>query len=106
MTTHISSKHPGEILLEKFLIPLGLTQVVLAKDVNIPLRRINEICRGKRGMTPETAFRLAIYFQMSPEFWLTLQHRHELDIIKQKDAVRLIREVRPFPGVVGDIIAF
>lgn len=105
MTTHISSKHPGEILLEKFLIPFGITQVMLAEDVNIPLRRINEICRGKRSVTPETAFRLAIYFQMSPEFWLTLQHRHELELIKQKDAVRLKREVRKFPGIIGDIIA-
>lgn len=91
MTVYIPSKHPGEILLEQFLIPLGLTQVMLAKDVNVPLRRINEICRGKRSMTPETAFRFGLYFQMSPEFWLTLQHRYELEILRQKDAVRLTR---------------
>ncbi len=107
MTASISSKHPGEILLEKFLIPLGITQLVLSKDVNIPLRRINEICRGKRSMTPETAFRLAIYFQMSPEVWLVLQHRYELELLKQKDAVRLKREVRPFSGVISrDIVAY
>ncbi|QOL20217.1 HigA family addiction module antitoxin [Candidatus Bodocaedibacter vickermanii] len=105
MTAYIPPKHPGAILLEKFLIPLGITQLVLSKDVNIPLRRINEICRGKRSMTPETAFRLAIYFQMSPEVWLVMQHRYELELIKQKDAVRLKREVRPFSGVIGDIAA-
>jgi antitoxin HigA-1 len=105
MTTYIPSKHPGEILLEKFLIPLGITQIMLSKDVNIPLRRINEICRGKRMITPETAFRLGLYFQMSPEFWLTLQHGYELEILRQKDAVRLTREVRPFPGVIDEVVA-
>ena len=106
MTAYISLKHPGEILLEKFLIPLGITQLALSKDVNIPLRRINEICRGQRSMTPETAFRLALYFKMSPEFWLMLQHRYELELLKQKDAVRLKREVRPFSGVIGDMAAY
>jgi addiction module HigA family antidote len=89
-------KHPGEVLIEKFLDPLGITQLSLSKDLNIPIRRVHEICRGKRGLTPETALRLAIYFQMSPEFWLLLQQRYELEILQQKDSVRLKREVRPF----------
>lgn len=104
MTAHVSAKHPGEILLEQFLIPLGITQMMLSKDVNVPLRRVNEICRGKRSMTPETAFRLGLYFQMSPEYWLVLQYRYELEILTQKDAVRLKREVRPFPGAISDIV--
>ena len=105
MTTHVPLKHPGEILLEKFLIPRGITQLMLSKDINVPLRRINEICRGKRDMTAETAFRLGLYFQMSPEYWLTLQLQYELDLLEQKDGVRLKREVRKFPGGIGDIIA-
>ena len=101
---HLPPQHPGEILLEKFLNPLGITQVTLSQDINIPLRRVHEICRGKRGMTPENAFRLAIYFQMSPEFWLMLQHRYELELLQQNDAVRLKREVRPFSGSVKHLI--
>lgn len=102
---HIPPKHPGEVLLEKFLDPLGITQLTLSKDLNVPIRRIHEICRGKRGVTPETALRLAIYFQMSPEFWVMLQQRYELGLLQQKDAVRLKREVRPFSGSVRGLIA-
>lgn len=100
MRANIPPQHPGEILVEKFLEPLGITQLNLSKDLNISIRRIHEICRGKRGMTPETAFRLSIYFHMSPEFWLMLQQQYELELLRQKDAVRLKREVRPFSGSV------
>lgn len=105
MELQISPKHPGEILLEKFLIPLDITQLMLSKDVNVPLRRINEICRGRRSLSPETAFRLGVYFHMSPEFWLMLQQRYELELLIQKDAVQIKREIRTFPGSVSDIIA-
>ena len=105
MMAHIPPKHPGEVLLEKFLDPLGITQLMLSKDLNVPIRRIHEICRGKRGITPETAIRLAIYFKMPPEVWLMWQQRYELAILQQKDAVRLKREVRAFAGCVRGLIA-
>jgi addiction module HigA family antidote len=65
--------HPGEILLEAFLKPMGLTQVALAKHLDIPVQRINEIVRGKRGITPETAWLLSGAFGTTPQFWLNLQ---------------------------------
>lgn len=70
--------HPGEILQEQFLEPLGLTQVALADHLGVPVQRINEIVRGKRGVTPETAWLLAQAFDTSPEFWIALQTNHDL----------------------------
>jgi addiction module HigA family antidote len=70
--------HPGEILLEEFLNPLGLSQVALAGHVGVPVQRVNEIVRGKRGITPETAWLFAEAFGTSPEFWLNLQSNYDL----------------------------
>ena len=70
--------HPGEILLEEFLNPLGLTQVAFAEHIGVPVQRINEIVRGKRGITPETAWLFSEAFGTSPEFWLNLQTNYEL----------------------------
>jgi antitoxin HigA-1 len=70
--------HPGEILSEEFLKPLGVTQVALAGHLGVPVQRINELVRGKRGVTPETAWLLAGAFRTTPEFWLTLQTNHDL----------------------------
>ena len=70
--------HPGEVLLEDFLQPLEMTQVALAKHVEVPTQRINEIVRGKRGITPETAWLFAEAFGTSPEFWINLQMQHDL----------------------------
>lgn len=70
--------HPGEVLLEEFLIPYGLTQVAFAKYINVPVQRINEIVRGKRGVTPETAWLLAQAFGTTPEFWVNLQTAYDL----------------------------
>jgi addiction module HigA family antidote len=70
--------HPGKILLQEFLEPLGLTQVELARALTIPLNRVNELVRGKRGITPQTALLLAGYFKNSPEFWMNLQTAHDL----------------------------
>src|SRR5882672_5883424 len=70
--------HPGQILLQAFLEPLGLTQAELARSLAIPLNRVNELVRGKRGVTPETALLLAGYFKNSPEFWMNLQTAHDL----------------------------
>jgi len=67
--------HPGEILLEEFLKPMNISQYKLAKDINVPARRINEIVQGKRGVTANTALRLGHYFGMSPQFWINNSER-------------------------------
>ncbi len=87
--------HPGEILMEEFLLPLSVSQYRLAKDICVPARRINEIVHGKRAISADTALRLSRYFGMSDRFWMNLQARY--DIEKEKDllADRLDREVRP-----------
>jgi len=72
--------HPGEILLEEFLTPLGQTQVALAEHLGVPVQRINELVRGKRGVTPETAWLLSQALNTTPEFWLNLQASHDLAI--------------------------
>jgi addiction module HigA family antidote len=70
--------HPGEVLLEEFLIPMEVSQVALASHLGIPVQRVNEIVRGKRGVTPETAWLLAQAFGTTPEFWLNLQMAYDL----------------------------
>jgi addiction module HigA family antidote len=70
--------HPGAVLLEEFLKPLGLSQVGLAGHLGIPVQRVNEIVRGKRGITPDTAWKLAQAFETSAEFWINLQTNHDL----------------------------
>lgn len=87
--------HPGEVLLEEFLKPMGLSQNRLALDIGVPARRINEIVLGKRRVTADTALRLARYFDMSPQFWLGLQMDYDLDITADKLGSQLEREVRP-----------
>jgi addiction module HigA family antidote len=85
--------HPGEILLEEFLNPMGLSQYRLAKDISVPARRINEIVHGKRGITADTGLRLARYFGTSERFWMNLQIRHDLESEKERLKGRLVREV-------------
>ncbi len=70
--------HPGEILLEEFLKPMGISQVAFARHVGVPLQRINEIVRGKRGISPDTAWRFSQAFGTTPEFWMNLQSIHDL----------------------------
>jgi addiction module HigA family antidote len=89
----IAPIHPGEILLEEFLKPLGISQYRLAKQVSVPARRINEIVRGQRAITADTALRLARYFQTTDRFWLNLQTRYDLEIEKDKLGRRLQQEV-------------
>jgi len=86
--------HPGEILLEEFLKPLGVSQYRLAKDVSVPPRRINEIVRGSRAITADTALRLARFFGTSERFWMNLQTRYELEVEKDRLGDRLDREIR------------
>jgi addiction module HigA family antidote len=88
--------HPGEVLLEEFLKPMGLSQNKVALSIGVPSRRINEIVLGKRGVTADTALRLGRYFDMSPQFWLGLQMDYDLDITTDKLAKRLEQEVRPY----------
>ena len=78
MTKTIKPIHPGEILEEEFLVPFSLSQYRLAKDINVPPRRINEIIHGTRSISADTALRLAKYFNNSPEFWLNLQNHYDL----------------------------
>jgi antitoxin HigA-1 len=85
--------HPGEILREEFLKPLGITQYRLAKDISVPPRRINEIVHGLRNITADTALRLARYFSTSERFWLNLQSRYDLESEKDRLGKRLDREV-------------
>lgn len=86
--------HPGEILLEEFLIPMEISQYRLAQDINVPARRINEIVLGKRAITADTALRLSEYFGLSEKFWLNLQVRYNLEVEKDKLKDRLKREVK------------
>jgi addiction module HigA family antidote len=83
--------HPGEILVEEFLEPLGLTQTYLAEKLGIPIQRINEIARGKRGITSETAWLLAGAFEISPQFWMNLQVHYDLATSRPKKPVHSIR---------------
>jgi len=85
--------HPGEILMEEFLAPLGISQYRLAKDISVPPRRINEIVHGKRAITADTALRLARYFATSERFWLNLQVRYDLEVEKDRLSGVLERDV-------------
>ena len=88
--------HPGEVLLEEFLKPMGLSQSRLALDIGVHPRRINEIVLGKRSVTADTALRLARYFGTSPQFWLGLQKDYDLDVAADALGERLEREVRVY----------
>ncbi|MBI2909195.1 MAG: HigA family addiction module antidote protein [Chloroflexi bacterium] len=93
-TTKMAPIHPGEILDEHFLKPLGISQYRLSKDIYVPPRRINEIVHGKRSITADTALRLARYFNLSERFWLNLQARYDLEAEKDKLAGRIETEVK------------
>ena len=86
--------HPGEVLLEEFLKPMGLSQNRVALNIGVPPRRINEIILQKRRITADTALRLARFFGTSPEFWLGLQAQYDLDVTSDKLGERLEREVK------------
>jgi addiction module HigA family antidote len=92
--THRPPTHPGEMLLEEFLIPMELTQRDLADAIHVPYQRVNELVKGKRGMTPSTALRLAKFFGVSPDFWMTLQVRWDLYQAQQSEAQEL-KQIQP-----------
>ena len=90
----IQPVHPGEVLLEEFLKPMGISQYRLAKDISVPARRINEIIHGKRSISVDTALRLSRYFSISERFWLNLQIRYDLEIQKDRLEKRIENEVK------------
>ncbi|MGH2522965.1 MAG: HigA family addiction module antitoxin [Anaerolineales bacterium] len=98
--THRLPTHPGEMLLEEFLIPTGLTQRELADAIHVPYQRINEIVNERRGITPSTALRLAKFFGMSADFWMNLQLRWDLYHAQksENDALKTIRPYTSFPA--------
>lgn len=96
MDEKLAPIHPGEILLEEFLIPMEISQYKLAKDISVSPRRINEIVLGKRAITPDTALRLSRYFGLSERFWMNLQTRHDLELEKDRLEDRLEQEVHVY----------
>ena len=94
MADKLDPIHPGEVLAEDFLAPMGVTQYRLAKDIAVPPRRINEIVHGKRGVTADTALRLSRYFGTSAEFWLNLQNHFDLERLRDRKGEELSRQVK------------
>jgi len=91
--------HPGSILLEEFLQPMDISQYRLAKDTSVPARRINEIVHGKRSITADTALRLGKFFNMTPQFWMNLQSRYDLEVAEDNLAGKLEKEVHAYQDV-------
>ena len=91
--------HPGEMLLEEFLNPMGISQKDLADNIEVPYQRINEIVNGRRGITPSTALRLAKFFDMSPDFWMNLQLRWDLYFARQ-DENKVLERIQPYSTLV------
>jgi antitoxin HigA-1 len=95
MADKLSPIPPGEILLEEFLRPLGLSQNKLARDLDVPVARINDIIHARRGISADTALRLSIYFGTTAEFWLNLQSRYDLKIVSKSSGSSIKKAVRP-----------
>jgi addiction module HigA family antidote len=95
MKTIMEPIHPGEILLDEFLIPFGISQYRLSKDIHVPPRRINEIVHKQRGISADTALRLARYFGNSPQFWMNLQSWYDLEVKKRESSDTINKEVSP-----------
>lgn len=95
MTETLDPITPGEILLEEFMKPHGISQNKLARDIDVPVVRVNSIVRGRRAITPDTALRLARYFVTSAEFWINLQARYDLKVATRKAGIDIERNVRP-----------
>jgi antitoxin HigA-1 len=93
--TNRTPTHPGEMLLEEFLNPMGLTQRELADNIHVPYQRVNDIVNGRRGITPSTALRLAKFFNMSADFWMNVQLRWDL-YFAQQDENNVLETIHPF----------
>jgi antitoxin HigA-1 len=92
--THRQPTHPGEMLLEEFLKPMGLTQRDLADAIHVPYQRVNDIINGRRNVTPSTALRLGKFFNMSAEFWMNLQVRWDM-YFAQQDEMAVLKTIEP-----------
>lgn len=95
MARRLAPVHPGEVLLEEFLGPIGISQYRLAKEINVPPRRINEIVHGARAVSADTALRLARYFGTTERFWLNLQAQYDLDLERDRIGDRIERDITP-----------
>ena len=95
MGARLKPVHPGEILREEFLVPLGISMNKLALDLHVPAPRIGEIVHRRRGITSDTALRLARYFDTTPNFWMNLQTAYDLDVARDKQQRRINRDVQP-----------
>ncbi len=99
MKRDIPPVHPGEILREDFLKPMGITQYRLAKDINVPVTRVAAIMKGKRRITADTALRLSKYFGTTPEVWMNLQSSYDLECAKDEVLDAIEESVKPYRGV-------
>ncbi len=98
--THRTPTHPGEMLLEEFLKPMGISQKELAQTINVPYQRINEIINGKRGITPSTALRLAKAFNVSADFWINIQIRWDLYFANEAES-KALKSIKPLSVDTG-----
>jgi len=98
--TNRTPTHPGEMLMEEFLTPMGLTQRNLADAIHVPYQRVNDIVNGRRGITPSTALRLAKYFNTSTDFWMNVQLRWDLYFARQMEE-KVLSTIQPLPPVAG-----
>ena len=94
-TKKLAPVHPGEVLLEEFLLPMEITQYRLAKDIGVSPRRINEIVHAARAISADTALRLARYFGTTERFWLNLQTQYDLDVERDRIGARIEKEIEP-----------
>jgi addiction module HigA family antidote len=101
MPKKIKPVHPGEILREEFMKPLGLSMNRMALDLRVPITRIADIVHERRGITPDTAMRFGLYFKTSPAFWLNLQTRYDLEAMEGREAQQIARDVRPLEATVA-----
>jgi len=92
--SHRAPTHAGEMLLEEFLVPMGMTQRELAAAIRVPYQRVNDIVNGRRGITPSTALRLAKFFGTSPDFWMNLQLRRDLYFARQEEKT-VLEQIQP-----------
>lgn len=101
MAKKLKPVHPGEILKEEFMVPLGLSMNRMAMDVRVPVTRIADIVNERRGITADTALRFARYFKNTPAFWMNLQTRYDLEVAEDELADRVERDVQPLGVVAG-----
>ena len=98
MTELLDEIHPGEILLEDFMKPMGITARQLASDIDVPPSRISDIVHGRRQITADTAVRLGLFFSMEPRFWMNLQTEYDLRITQRESAAQMTSRIRVYPA--------